>query len=194
MALGYCLGSIFANGFDPARRKKSSCSWDSVPGYYLSSSAESISMATFSLDNAGFGSAHVLVLYQYYKISALTRLSPGNGRIRFYIHGPDRKYLQPAHEDHLRVWPRANVLLYHSHLPDSPHCPAIGCFAGTFLDRYDKIHQLGRRDARILKGYGLTLSGVYIVWISLVAILYPVCKKYDRYKSSHKDKWWLSYL
>jgi len=41
--------------------------------------------------------------------------------------------------------------------------------------------------------FGFNLFGVYAIWIFLVAALYPLCKKYDRYKSSHK-KWWLSYL
>jgi uncharacterized membrane protein len=41
--------------------------------------------------------------------------------------------------------------------------------------------------------FGLNLWGVYAVWIFVVAVLYPVCKKYNRYKSTH-DKWWLSYL
>jgi uncharacterized membrane protein len=45
-----------------------------------------------------------------------------------------------------------------------------------------------------LEGYGLSLGAVYLIWIALIAILYPLCKRYDRYKSSHKDKWWLSYL
>ncbi len=41
--------------------------------------------------------------------------------------------------------------------------------------------------------FGFNLWGVYAVWIFVVALLYPVCKKYNRYKSTH-DKWWLSYL
>jgi uncharacterized membrane protein len=41
--------------------------------------------------------------------------------------------------------------------------------------------------------FGLNLWGVYAVWIFVVAVLYPVCKKYNNYKSTH-DKWWLSYL
>jgi uncharacterized membrane protein len=45
-----------------------------------------------------------------------------------------------------------------------------------------------------LTGYGFSLGVVYVIWISIVIILYPLCKKYDRYKSSHRDKWWLSYL
>ena len=45
-----------------------------------------------------------------------------------------------------------------------------------------------------LKGYGFNLIVVYIVWIAVVLLLYPLCKKFDRYKQSHKEKWWLSYL
>ena len=40
---------------------------------------------------------------------------------------------------------------------------------------------------------GFGLSGVYAIWIFVVAILYPVCKKYNQYKSTH-HQWWLSYL
>jgi uncharacterized membrane protein len=45
-----------------------------------------------------------------------------------------------------------------------------------------------------LKGYGFSLWGVYAAWIALILILYPFCKWYDKYKSSHREKWWLSYL
>ncbi|MFN8251456.1 MAG: heparan-alpha-glucosaminide N-acetyltransferase domain-containing protein [Ferruginibacter sp.] len=41
--------------------------------------------------------------------------------------------------------------------------------------------------------FGFNLWGVYAVWLFVVLVLYPVCKKYNRYKSTH-DKWWLSYL
>jgi uncharacterized membrane protein len=45
-----------------------------------------------------------------------------------------------------------------------------------------------------LKGYGFSLPVAYLVWIAIVVGLYPLCKRYDAYKQSHKDKWWLSYL
>ena len=45
-----------------------------------------------------------------------------------------------------------------------------------------------------LKGYGFSLSVVWLVWIGIVVALFPLCKWYDRYKQSHKEKWWLSYL
>jgi uncharacterized membrane protein len=45
-----------------------------------------------------------------------------------------------------------------------------------------------------LKGYGFPLWVVYAVWIGVIVLLYPLCKKFDNYKQAHKEKWWLSYL
>jgi uncharacterized membrane protein len=45
-----------------------------------------------------------------------------------------------------------------------------------------------------LKGFGFNLIGVYSIWILVIALLYPLCKKFDTYKQTHKEKWWLSYL
>jgi uncharacterized membrane protein len=44
------------------------------------------------------------------------------------------------------------------------------------------------------EGYGFGLPIVYMVWIGVVLMLYPACKKYNQYKSNNRDKWWLSYL
>jgi len=44
------------------------------------------------------------------------------------------------------------------------------------------------------EGYGFSLGFTYLVWIVVILILYPFCKWYDGYKSSHKQIWWLSYL
>jgi uncharacterized membrane protein len=46
----------------------------------------------------------------------------------------------------------------------------------------------------VLPGVGWGLAVVYVVWIALVILLYPLCKWYDQYKTNHKEKWWLSYL
>lgn len=46
----------------------------------------------------------------------------------------------------------------------------------------------------ISPGEGYSLAIVYLIWISVVVLLYPVCKWYDTYKSSHPEKKWLSYL
>ncbi len=46
----------------------------------------------------------------------------------------------------------------------------------------------------IQPGEGFQLRYVYIIWLAVVIVLYPVCKWYDRYKTDHKEKKWLSYL
>ena len=46
----------------------------------------------------------------------------------------------------------------------------------------------------VIPGEGIGLRLVYLVWIVVIASLYPACKWYDRYKTNHKEKWWLSYL
>ena len=43
------------------------------------------------------------------------------------------------------------------------------------------------------KGYGVSLSGVYLIWIAVVAILYPFCRWVASVKARRTD-WWLSYV
>jgi uncharacterized membrane protein len=45
-----------------------------------------------------------------------------------------------------------------------------------------------------MKGYGFSLWVVYAVWIGIILLLYPLCKKFDKYKQTNREKWWLSYL
>jgi hypothetical protein len=42
-------------------------------------------------------------------------------------------------------------------------------------------------------GFGVSLAGVYLVWIAVVAVLYPLCRWVAAVKARRKD-WWLSYL
>ena len=45
-----------------------------------------------------------------------------------------------------------------------------------------------------IPGEGYSLWVVYFIWLAVVISLYPLCKWYDQYKTSHREKWWLSYL
>jgi uncharacterized membrane protein len=45
-----------------------------------------------------------------------------------------------------------------------------------------------------LRGYGFPLWVVYAVWFGVILLLYPLCEKFDHYKQTHKEKWWLSYM
>ncbi len=46
----------------------------------------------------------------------------------------------------------------------------------------------------VVNADGFGLAGVYLVWISVVLLLYPLCKRYDSYKRAHPEKGWLRYL
>lgn len=45
-----------------------------------------------------------------------------------------------------------------------------------------------------LINYGYSLTIVYVVWVAVVLMLYPLSKRYMQYKAAHRDQWWLSYL
>ncbi len=42
--------------------------------------------------------------------------------------------------------------------------------------------------------YGFNLWGVYIVWIIVVILLYPLCVYWNSFKIRNKKKWWVSYV
>ena len=43
-------------------------------------------------------------------------------------------------------------------------------------------------------GSGLTLPYVYLVWLGVVVLMYPLCRWYGQYKMAHKENKWLRYL
>lgn len=73
----------------------------------------------------------------------------------------------------------------------------IGAILGLLLTGKDwKLMILDNENFRsgALEGYGYSLFTVYLVWIAIVLLLYPLCNKYMQYKANNKNKWWLSYL
>ena len=46
----------------------------------------------------------------------------------------------------------------------------------------------------VLPGEGYSLVVDYLIWILIILVTNPFCKWYDKYKTSHKEKWWLSYI
>jgi uncharacterized membrane protein len=75
------------------------------------------------------------------------------------------------------------------------HIAAAVCFFArghSFADAANVGQQFPFMFVAPGEGYGLPI--VYLVWILVVIGLYPLCKRYDQYKTLHKEKWWLSYL
>lgn len=96
------------------------------------------------------------------------------------LYGPIRKALE--------ILGRAPLAFYIAHLY-LIHSAAIllgmtqGFEAREFLTHYRFFPE----------GFGVELSGVYLIWIAVVAILYPLCRWVANLKAQRND-WWLSYI
>jgi uncharacterized membrane protein len=88
----------------------------------------------------------------------------------------------------LMTFGRAPLAFYVAHLY-LIHALAIvlgvaqGFSAAKFLTHYRFFPE----------GFGLGLSGVYLFWIAVVVILYPLCRWVAALKARRRD-WWLSYV
>jgi uncharacterized membrane protein len=46
-----------------------------------------------------------------------------------------------------------------------------------------------------LQGYGFPLWVVYVIWVLVMVLLFPLCRRFDQYKRAHQaEKKWLSYF
>ena len=192
MLLGYCLGKLFTQGFDPGRRKKillllggglillfivvryvnhygDPFKWEHQTrgGFYTFLSFLNVNKYPPSLD---FLSVTIGVA-----MIALALLEGIQNKITGVF----------------RIYGRVPMFYYILHFYFIHLIVVIVFFAQGFS--VSQIDAPGNLFYFKPEGFGFGLGGVYAVWITVVLILYPLCKKYDRYKSTH-DKWWLSYL
>lgn len=74
------------------------------------------------------------------------------------------------------------------------HALAILALVITGKDWHLLILTFAQLGNPALSEVGYSLTVVYVVWIFVIAILYPICKSYMTYKLLNKHKPWLSYL
>ncbi len=67
------------------------------------------------------------------------------------------------------------------------------CTIVFFASGYHFSQALGSMILFRPNDFGFSLGVVYLIWMAVVAGVYPICKKYSRYKATH-HKWWLPYL
>jgi uncharacterized membrane protein len=194
MALGYCLGGIFANGFDQARRKKILLQlgiasllifvvvrYINVYGNLYPWTPQSTPLLTFlsfiNISKYPPSLDYLLVTEGFaFLFLALTE-NISNGFTRFIsIYGRVPLFYYVLHIYLIHV-----VALFAAVLTGYPWTAMTGFT--TWISGMPS-----------LKGYGFNLGIVYLIWISIVLFLYPLCKWYDGYKAANRHKWWLSYL
>jgi len=42
--------------------------------------------------------------------------------------------------------------------------------------------------------WGFSLPVVYLIWVMVTALLYPVCRRFAAFKSRHRGSWWTPYI
>lgn len=194
MALGYLLGNIFTPEFGAERRKK------------ILIGIGSISIALFIVlryiniygDLIPWSSQRS-VGFSFLSFINVTKYPPSLDYLLITI-GPALIFLAFTENISNRfskiisVYGRVPMFYYLVHIY-TIHLLALVAAAATGFDWKDMTSfTMGIHSVPNLKTYGFGLGIVYVIWISIVAALYPLCKWYDNYKTIHREKWWLSYL
>ncbi len=194
MALGYCIGNLYIPSFPAEKRKKI---------LLMLGSAAIILFIVIRFINVYGDPSH----WSYQQSSIYTILSfikvtkyPPSLLYALMTLGPALIFLAFTENVNgvasrvIAVYGRVPMFYYLLHIFLIHFFTMIA--AGLFTDFGWQVWILKEPlwFTQTLKGYGFSLGIVYLVWISIVAAVYPLCKWYDKYKQSHKEKWWLSYL
>jgi len=193
MALGYCFGQLYSKDFDASIRKN----WLLNMGF----AAIGLFLLLRSLNIYGD-----LIPWTMEDTTAKTIMSFFNvtkyppSLLYFCITlGPAMLFLYAFETtknkltDFFLIFGRVPLFYYFLHVLVIHALAIIGMliFGGNWHDMILDAEGFMNEN---LMSYGYSLFVVYCVWISVVLLLYPFCKKYMMYKATNKDKWWLSYL
>jgi uncharacterized membrane protein len=194
MIVGYCFGKIFSPHIDPVRRKR--ILWQSGLGLVILFLLLRVinqygDPVPWSAQPRGpvFTFLSFININKYPPSLAFISLTIGVGMLML-------SWLEPVNNritGFFRVFGRVPMLYYILHFYVIHGLLVILFYFQGFTSEDIVTDQ----NPFLFKppGIGVNLFGVYIVWIIVVLILYPVCKKYDLYKTLNAGKkWWLSYL
>jgi uncharacterized membrane protein len=97
----------------------------------------------------------------------------------------------------LIVFGRVPFLYYVAHLFVIHAVLVLLCWARygnpAFGFMFHPVPSFGGPQNLFPSDFGYRLRVVYLVWMTVVALLYPLCLWFSEYKASHKQ-WWLRYL
>ncbi len=194
MSLGYCFGSLYDSNFNVQKRKQL------LNSLAVGSFIIFAILIAFNLygnpvrwTNYGDTSKTLMSIFDVnkYPPSLLYLLITLGGTFLFLANA---EKLKGKVVDFFCVFGRVPFFYYILHIY-LIHFMAV--FAAEFTGfGWEIMVSMPKFITRIeaLKGYGFNLVTVYIIWIVVIVLLYPLCKKFDTYKQAHKEKWWLSYL
>ena len=194
MLLGYCFGKLFQSGVDPAWRRKMLVRI----GTGLILLFIVLRITNLYGDPLPWATQPRGALYTFLSFFNLNKYPPSLLFLCMTI-GPGILFLafiekvQNGFTKIMNVYGRVPMLYYILHFYII-HIIVVIVFYLQGFGTKDIVPE-GLPFFFKPNGLGFGLLGVYGIWLLVVVLLYPICKKYDQYKTAHaKEKWWLSYV
>lgn len=193
MFLGYCFGQLYKPSFESEKRKK----FLKYAGLSMILLFIVIRLLNIYGDPSPW-STQTNSLYTFLSFINVTKYPPSLLYTLITL-GPAFIFLSISENfkgklsQYVIALGRVPMFYYITHLY-LIHIIALFAAIATGFNVSDMVFNTWVTDSPNLKGYGFSLGIVYLVWIGIVLLLYPVCLWYDKYKINHKEKWWLSYL
>jgi len=194
MAIGYCLGTVYTPGYDREQRRTILLSLG------VGATALFIVLRVGNIyGDPDFWSPQRNIIFNTLSILNVTKYPPSLLYTLMTI-GPALLFLGVAEKPlnsftrKIALFGRVPFFYYLLHIYVI-HILAVfiahfSGYAWSAMILNDRVNRMPS-----LKGYGYSLLTVYVIWIGLVLLLYPLCKWYDRYKRAHQSKHpWLSYV
>jgi uncharacterized membrane protein len=191
MIMGFCFGKLYAPSVEATVRRK----------YLLQMGFGLIALFVLLRFINAYGDPYPWAtqknaLYTFFSFLNIHKYPPSLMYMCITI-GPAMIFLaliekvQNRLTDIFNIFGRVPMFYYILHLYFIHVLCAIMFFVEghTIKDAYSKQAPFGFRPAV----FGYNLWVVFAIWLFVIVVLYPLCKRYDRYKSTHKY-WWLSYL
>lgn len=193
MSLGYCFGSLYDTSFSAEKRKKilNNLGMGSLALFIILIAINKYGDPV-QWTNYGETSKTVMSIFNVNKYPpSLLYLLITLGCSLLFLANAEKLKGKVVH--FFCVFGRVPFFFYIVHIY---LIHILAAFAGYFTGFGWQVLVLPTFITRVeaLKGYGFNLITVYLVWILVIILLYPLCKKFDNYKQSHKEKSWLSYL
>jgi uncharacterized membrane protein len=195
MLLGYCFGKLYQSGIDPVWRRKMLVRI----GTGLILLFIIVRFTNLYGDPVPWTSQPRGPVYTFLSFLNLNKYPPSLLFLCMTI-GPGILFLafiekiQNSFTRIMNVYGRVPMLYYILHFY-LIHLIVVVVFFAQHYGIKDIVPTGGLPFYFKPNGLGFALLGVYEVWLLVVGILYPICKKYDQYKTANvKEKWWLSYI
>jgi uncharacterized membrane protein len=193
--LGYCFGRLYQKGFDPTIRHKwlISMGWSAVILFFILRGINSYG----DLHPWSYQKDFVFTVLSFFKVNKY----PPSLLYVLITLGPALLILSVSENISNRftkfiiIFGKVPMFYYFIHiLVIHVGVTFVLLVTGGDLSLTILNNDLYDNHSAKLMNHGYSLWVVYLIWIALIFILYPICRWYMNYKFSNKDKWWLSYL